>query len=93
MRSAKRMTVTVPVEIAATIRQAVERGEYESPGEVVREALREWKARRWLVLNEFSTLKADIDRGLADATAGCVQAFDTDRIVERGRLLLAARYS
>ncbi|MBN3779324.1 ribbon-helix-helix protein, CopG family [Burkholderia sp. Ac-20345] len=33
-------------EMTAAIRQAVEDGEYASTSEVVREALREWKARR-----------------------------------------------
>jgi antitoxin ParD1/3/4 len=37
------------------------------------------------------TLKADIARGLADVAAGRVKSFDSDRIVARGRALLASR--
>lgn len=89
----ERLTVTMPVEMAATIKQAVDEGEYASTSEVVREALREWKTRRQLMLAELSVLKADIERGLADVAAGRVKDFDADRIIERGRQLLAARSS
>ncbi len=89
----ERLTVTMPIEMATAIKQAVDDGEYASTSEVVREALREWKTRRQLMLNELSVLKADIDQGLADVAAGRVKAFDADRIIERGRQLLAARSS
>jgi antitoxin ParD1/3/4 len=39
----------------------------------------------------METLKADIDQGLTDLAEGRVQDFDTARIVERGRKLLASR--
>jgi antitoxin ParD1/3/4 len=57
----------------------------------VREALRDWKMKRALQLQEPASLKADIDRGLTDLAEGRVQDFDADRIVERGRKLLAGR--
>lgn len=87
----ERLTVTMPAEMAATIKQAVEDGDYASTSEVVREALREWKMRRQVMLNELSALKADIDQGLEDVAAGRVKSFDAQRIIERGRQLLAAR--
>ena len=40
---------------------------------------------------ELTALKADIDKGLADVAAGRVKDFDTDRIIARGRKLLADR--
>jgi antitoxin ParD1/3/4 len=39
----------------------------------------------------LAATKADIDKGLADIAAGRVKDFDADRIVERGRKLLASR--
>ena len=40
--------------------------------ERVREALRDWKMKRALQLQELASLKADIDRGLTDLPkAGC----------------------
>ncbi len=93
MADIERMTITMPVEMAAIVKSAVETGDYASSSEVVRAALRDWKIKRALQLEELSTLKADIDMGLADVAAGRVQDFDVDRIVERGRKLLANRSS
>ncbi|WP_027797367.1 ribbon-helix-helix domain-containing protein [Paraburkholderia acidipaludis] len=87
----ERLTVTMPPEMAGAIRQAVEDGEYASTSEVVREALREWKTRRQLMLSELAELKAEIDQGLADVAAGRVKKFDPENIIARGRQLLAER--
>ena len=62
-----------------------------STSEVVREALRDWKTKRALQLQELTALKNDIDKGLADVAAGRVADFDADKIIERGRRLLATR--
>jgi len=87
----ERMTITLPHDVAAVIKGAVEGGDYASSSEVVREALRDWKTKRALQLQELAALKADIDRGLTDLAEGRVEDFDKARIVERGRKLLAAR--
>ncbi|NCP19979.1 MAG: ribbon-helix-helix protein, CopG family [Erythrobacter sp.] len=42
MSKLERITVTMPAEMAARLRAAVERGEYATTSEVVREALRDW---------------------------------------------------
>ena len=47
--------------------------------------------KRTLQLKEMEALKADIDKGLTDLAEGRVQDFDAERIIERGRKLLAAR--
>ncbi len=77
--------------MAAAVKGAVQGGDYASSSEVVREALRDWKLKRSLQLKEMEALKADIDKGLIDLTQGRVQDFNIDRIVARGRRLLAAR--
>jgi antitoxin ParD1/3/4 len=91
MADIERLTITMPVEMAAVVKQAVDTGDYASSSEVVRAALRDWKLKRSLQLEELASLKADINVGLADVAAGRVQDFDVDRIVERGRKLLASR--
>jgi antitoxin ParD1/3/4 len=91
MAEIERLTITLPSDMAAIVKGAVEGGDYASSSEVVREALRDWKMKRALQLQELASLKADIDRGLTDLAEGRVQDFDTARIIERGRKLLAGR--
>jgi antitoxin ParD1/3/4 len=46
---------------------------------------------RAIKLQELTTLKSDIDKGLADVAAGRVKKFDANKIIARGRKLLASR--
>ena len=91
MAAVERLTITLPSDMAAAIKGAVNGGDYASTSEVVREAVRDWKMKRALQLQELAALKTDIDKGLADVAAGRVRDFDADRIIERGRTLLASR--
>lgn len=91
MPGIERLTVTLPSEMAAYVKVAVDGGDYASVSEVIRAALRDWRMKRVLQLQEFAALKADIDKGLADVAAGRVTDFDSARIIERGRRLLADR--
>jgi antitoxin ParD1/3/4 len=91
MPEIERLTVTLPAEMTAVIRSAVNSGDYASTSEVVREAVRDWKTKRALQLHELAALKTDIDKGLTDLAEGRVKDFDASRIIERGRKLLAAR--
>jgi antitoxin ParD1/3/4 len=89
MSNIERVTITIPTDMVAILKAAVDGGDYASTSEVVREALREWKLRRVVQEQALVALKADIDKGLADVAAGRVRDFDTAKIVERGRKLLA----
>jgi antitoxin ParD1/3/4 len=91
MADIERLTITLPTDLAATVKSAVEGGDYASASEVVRAALRDWKLKRALQLHELESLKADIDKGLADVAAGRVRKFDAAKIIARGRKLLADR--
>jgi antitoxin ParD1/3/4 len=91
MSEIERMTITLPSDMAAVVKGAVEGGDYASSSEVVREALRDWKMKRALQLQELAALKVDIDKGLTDLAEGRVKDFDAGRIIERGRKLLASR--
>jgi antitoxin ParD1/3/4 len=91
MSEIERMTITLPSDMAAVVKGAVEGGDYASSSEVVREALRDWKMKRALQLQELAALKIDIDKGLTDLAEGRVKDFDAGRIIERGRKLLASR--
>ena len=85
------MTVTMSADMAAVVRAAVDGGDYASTSEVVRDALRDWKIKRAVQVQELDALKSDIERGLADVAAGRVRDFDAKKIIERGRQLLASR--
>ena len=87
----ERLTVTMPADMVAVIKNAVADGGYASTSEVIREAMRDWKAKHSLQVQELASLKADIARGLADLAAGKTNAFDPARIIKRGRKLLAKR--
>ena len=87
MAELERLTITLPAEMAAVVRSAVEAGDYASTSEVVRD----WKTKGALQPEELAALKTDINAGLADVAAGRVKKFDAGRIVERGRKLLAGR--
>ncbi len=91
MAEIERLTITLPSDMAAVVKGAVEGGDYASSSEVVREALRDWKMKRALQLQELTALKSDIDKGLADLAEGRVKDFDAARIIERGKKLLAGR--
>ncbi len=93
MADIERITITLPAEMAAVVKGAVEDGDYASTSEVIRAALRDWKIKRALQLQELAALKADIDKGLADVANGRVKDFDATRIIDRGRKLLASRSS
>ena len=64
MPAVERMTITMPAELAETLRQTVAGGEYASTSEVVREALREWTRRRDAERQDLETLRAAIRAGL-----------------------------
>jgi antitoxin ParD1/3/4 len=60
----ERMTITMPAEMAATLRQTVAGGEYASTSEVVREALREWARARDSERRDLEALREAIQAGL-----------------------------
>ena len=70
MAQIERMTVALPADMAATIRLAVESGEYASSSEVFRDAIRDWKHKRHLQEQELKSIMAGVQQGLADLKAG-----------------------
>lgn len=66
----ERMTVVFPEPMAEEIRAAVERGEYASTSEVVREAMRLWSDRREAKTLERKALRRAWDEGKKSGSAG-----------------------
>jgi antitoxin ParD1/3/4 len=63
--NAEKLSITLPVDMAQTIRAAVSAGGYASNSEVIREAMRLWQHRR-----------ADREQRLADGRAKIQGAID-----------------
>jgi antitoxin ParD1/3/4 len=66
MSKLERITVTMPEEMAAQLRQAVDSGQYATTSEVVRDALREWtdhQERRQIALAQLRALIAEGEKG------------------------------
>ena len=64
MGAIERLTITVPSEMAATVKAAVEGGEYASTSEVIREALRGWIREQDTARRELEQLRAAIRAGV-----------------------------
>jgi antitoxin ParD1/3/4 len=72
MRSTQQFSVTLPNEMAATVRAKVASGEYASESEVIREGLRALNAREralndWLTqqaLPSYDAYRADPSKGI-----------------------------
>jgi len=64
MPTAERMTITMPTDMAETLRQTVAGGEYASTSEVVREALRDWTRNRDAERRDLDLLRSAIKAGL-----------------------------
>ena len=63
MSAIERITITMPAEMAAALRQTVAGGEYASTSEVVREALREWARHRDAERRDIELLREAIRAG------------------------------
>ena len=69
MANVEKVSVALTPEMAATLRQVVEAGEYASASEVMREALRDWKLRRLQRVQAMEALGRQWDAGIASGTA------------------------
>lgn len=65
MSKLERITVTMPAEMAAKLRAAVEEGSYATSSEIVREAVRAWSEKQEKREAALSQFRAEIEKGLA----------------------------
>lgn len=88
MAGVEKISVALPVEMATLIRRVVASGDYSSTSEVIREALREWKARRATRARAIAELRDLWQEGLA---SGSGSLLDIAVVKRRGRQRLAER--
>ena len=74
MAAIERLSITLPAEMAAALRQTVEGGQYASTSKIVREALREWTRRRDDELRDLEALREAVRIG--DASGPGIPADD-----------------
>ncbi len=79
------MNVDVPSDFVPFIDELVAGGAYETPQDVVRDALAHLRERR----TKFETLKASLAEARAEIERGEGVAFDVDEILAEGRRLFA----
>ena len=68
--------------MANSMRAAVESGEYATPSEVIRDALRLWQGRRELRARDLAALKHAWDEGKA---SGPLKPLDVEATIVRAR--------
>ncbi len=86
MQNAEKMSIALPQEMAAAVRQAVASGEYASASEVIHEALRLWQARHAADEREIEELRGAWREGIE---SGPATPLDFAEIKAQGRAGLA----
>lgn len=90
MSSVEKISVALPPEMVAQLRQAVETGEYASSSEVVRDALRDWTRKRQLQQNGIAELRKLWQQARADKTPGVSAEKVLDRLERKYQALADA---
>ena len=82
MANVEKMSVAVTPQQAAAMREAVEAGEYATASEIVREAVRDWQAKRELRHDNIRRLRQRWDEGKA---SGPPEPVDFDALRKEAR--------
>ncbi len=76
MANIEKLSISLPAETVEDIRHSVERGEYATVSEAVRDALRDWKQKRAaeryeaLAPKSYAELKRMVQKGIESADRG-----------------------
>jgi antitoxin ParD1/3/4 len=65
MANVEKVSVALTQDMAVMVREAVTSGEYASSSEVIRDALRDWKAKRTLAQIQIDELRRLTAEGIA----------------------------
>ena len=90
MPNVEKISVALTPEMVTFVRDAVESGEYASSSEVIREALRDWKQKRLLQLQNIDELRRLWQEGI-DSGPGQYANIDAIKQEARRRLGQTAR--
>ena len=90
MPNVEKISIALPPEMVAVVRQAVETGEYASSSEVVRDALRDWTQKRSLRQQGIDELRQVWRQAMEDKTPGVPVREVLDRLERKYRKLADA---
>jgi antitoxin ParD1/3/4 len=90
MPAVEKISIALPPEMVASIRKAVETGEYASGSEVVREALHEWMLKRDLRQQSLGELRNLWRQALEDKAPGVPVDEMLERLEHRYQVLADA---
>jgi len=86
MANVEKVSVALTSEQVATLRAAVDAGEYATTSEIVREAVRDWQLKRKHQREDLRALRRFWDEGKA---SGPARPLDFPELRREGRRLLA----
>ncbi len=86
MAQVEKVSIALTTAQVASLKSAVEAGEYATTSEIVREALRDWELKRELRQDEINRLRQAWDKGIA---SGPGRELDFEAVRAEGRRRLA----
>lgn len=90
MATLEKISIALPPEMVAQLRQAVASGEYASSSEVVRYALRDWKNKRELQQQGVADLRKLWQQAMEDDSPKVNSAVVMDRLERKYQALADA---
>jgi antitoxin ParD1/3/4 len=87
MTSIEKISIALPREMVAIVREAVEQGEYASSSEVIRDALRDWTLKRSVRNQGIEELRQVWQEALRDKTPGIAVDDVLDRLERKYQAL------
>ncbi len=90
MSAIEKISIALPHEMVAIVRQAVDAGEYASSSEVVRDALRDWTHKRSLRQQGMDELRQLWKQAREDKTSGVPVDQVLDRLERKYKALTKA---
>jgi len=90
MPNVEKISIALPPEMVALLRQAVDTGEYASSSEVVRDALRDWTQKRSLRQQGIDELRQVWRQAMEDKSPGVPVKEVLDRLERKYRALADA---
>jgi antitoxin ParD1/3/4 len=90
MPNVEKISIALPPQMVAVVRQAVETGEYASSSEVVRDALRDWTQKRSIRQQGINELRQMWRQAMEDGAPGAPVNEVLDRLERKYQILADA---